>query len=341
MHAGLVNRAARGISAGLVPGGAILSFHSVTTPALPAAGAAHVPLEAFEALIRRLRILGELVPLSEFVRRRAQGRDTSGLIAITLDDAYAALAGGFRAFVAKEAVPIAVFAIGRAARNGDAFWWDRIDDAYPRVAADGWRAFEAACGLPDSYRRGQPRELGPLRPLRQWLLAAHAGRWPDHLEPALEALEREAGHRTVHRSMTFDELAALAELPGVEIGVHTDSHPVLPLLPDADLEGEITAGYRALQARFRAVLPVLAIPFGLYDERVLRAARAAGMLTSLTLAGDMSDPRGSSWALPRFCVTRHDSWSKLALRLTGIPRAIRAMSGARTAAYPDLPSPTS
>jgi peptidoglycan/xylan/chitin deacetylase (PgdA/CDA1 family) len=341
MHTGFLSRDARRLSARLIRGGAILSFHSITTPSLPASGAAHVSLDAFKTMIRRLRLLGELVTLGEFVDRRTRGRDNSGLIAITLDDAYAALAAEFREFVAREAVPLSVFAISRAAQQGDTFWWDRIDDAYPRVSAEAWAGFEAACGMPESYRCGQPREYGPLRPIRQWLLAAYAGRWPEHLEPALRALECEAGGRTVHRSMTFDELAALAELPGVEIGVHTASHPVLPLLSDADLEHEIVSCYRALQERLRGVLPVLAIPYGLFDERVLSAARAAGMVASLTLAGDTCGPRALPHALPRFCVTRSDAWPKFALRLTGFPRAVRAWSGGACVPYPDLPSATS
>jgi len=100
MFDGVVNAQPRWSSARLVPSGAVLSFHSITTPKLPAVGDAHVSLEAFQAFVSCLRRMGELVPLSEFSRRRAAGRSTSGLIAITLDDAYAALAGEFEEIVA-------------------------------------------------------------------------------------------------------------------------------------------------------------------------------------------------------------------------------------------------
>ena len=49
--------------------GAILCFHSITTPALAAEGSAHVPADAFKSFVRIARRLGELVPLSELVRR--------------------------------------------------------------------------------------------------------------------------------------------------------------------------------------------------------------------------------------------------------------------------------
>lgn len=324
-----------------IPDGAILSFHSLTTPSLPAAGPAHVSLDGFKHLIRCLQAFGQLVPLSEFVRRRAQDRDTSGLIAITLDDAYAALAGEFQHFIAREEIPITVFVITDAAEHGDRFWWDRIDDVHPRVAPDRWRAFETMCGLPDTYRCGQPPMYGPLRPLRQWLLASHAGRWPSHLEPALRALEDEVGYQTVHRSMNVDELEALAALPSVEFGVHTLSHPVLPLLSDVHLEHEIAASHASLRARFPRVLPILAVPFGLYDQRTLDAAQRAGMTRSLTLSGDVHGVEPARHALSRFCVTVADTWPALALRLSGLRRFVRSCSGVRPPVYPELPSPTS
>jgi peptidoglycan/xylan/chitin deacetylase (PgdA/CDA1 family) len=324
-----------------IPGGAILSFHSITTPGSPAAAVEHVSLDAFKSFIRCLRAVSELVPLSEFVRRSLQGRDTSGLIAVTLDDAYAALAGEFSHFVTSEGIPIAIFVISRAAERGQTFWWDRIDDLHPCVQPDRWRAFEAACGLPEIYRRGQPREFGPLRPLRQWVLAKHAGRWPAHLEPHLRGLEREVDHRTHQRAMTFDDLTTLTKLPGVEIGVHTMSHPVLPLLPDSDLRQEIAGSHDALRDRFSSVLPVVAIPFGLYDARTLRAARDAGMTASLTLAGDTRGHDPAQYVLSRFCVTRGDTCTKLALRLSGLRQAMRPWSRLAPAPYPALPSATS
>ena len=321
--------------------GAIVCFHSVTTAALPSAGSAHVSVDAFKWFVRTARGLGEIVPLSELVRRHTQGRSTAGLIAVTFDDAYAAILTELKDFISAQALPIAVFAVTGAAARGGRFWWDRIEDVFPHVTPERWLEFEAACGVSDAYRQGQPTEHGPLRPLRQWLLAADAGRWSHDLEPALHALERETGYETVHRSMTFDELATLASLPEVEIGVHTVSHPVLPLLADAELGREIELAHDALRARFATVLPMLAIPFGLFDRRTLRVARAAGMVASLTLAGTRHEAGVDAAALPRICVTKDDGAVRLGLRLLGLPDLVRSWSGRAHVAYPELPSPTS
>jgi peptidoglycan/xylan/chitin deacetylase (PgdA/CDA1 family) len=320
-------------------GGAVLCFHSVTTPELSAEGSAHVPVDTFKSFIRIGRRLGEFVPLAELVRRHAEGRSTAGLLAVTFDDAYAAVLTELADFISAQSLPITVFVTTEAAATGARFWWDRIDDLYTRLSPARWRAFEDACGLPEEYRQGQPRMYGPLRPFRQWMLASFAGRWPDRLEAVLRQLEQELGYRPVHRSMTYDELAVLQRLPGVDIGVHTVTHPVLPLLPDADLQQEIETAHAALRERFCNVVPMLAVPFGLYDQRLLRRARSSGLAASLTLAGTMG-PSPHDGAIPRLCLTTNDSAIRFGIRLSGLADLVRSWSRPRLVTYPDLPSPT-
>jgi peptidoglycan/xylan/chitin deacetylase (PgdA/CDA1 family) len=318
--------------------GAILCFHSLTTPELPADGDAHVPLRFFKRAVRVARHLGEIVPLDTLVGRCRTGASTSGLIALTFDDAYAALGGDFADFVSKEQVPITVFVTTDAAAHGRTFWWDRIDDSYSRVSPEAWEAFERDCGLPDAYRRQQPAEFGPLRPLRQWILARYAGRWPRELESALGRLETAAGSTTRHRAMTLDEIAALARIPNVDLGVHTVSHPVLPLLGDDELRREIVLCYSELRQSFACALPILAIPFALYDRRTIEIAREAGMTASLSLSGTVLCDGAEAAALPRICLTRQDSLPRLAFRMAGLRDALFTWKVRRLPAFPDLPS---
>jgi len=318
----------------------VLCFHSITTRDDPADGTAHISLDEFRSCIRAARQWGEFVPLSELINRHRIGRPTSGLIAVTFDDAYAALDAQFLDVVGREAVPIAVFVVIDAAETGAAYWWDRVDDLFARVTPARWRAFEAACDVPQAYRDGQPRAFGPLRPFRQWILAAFAGRWPARFEPELRRLESETGYITRHRAMTFEELRTFAGMPGVEIGVHTVSHPVLPLLSEPEIHREISGGYAALRQHLDAVLPVLAVPYGLYDERTLRLAASAGMIASLTLSGETVGASRPRDAVPRICITRTDSRARLGIRLLGVPRMVRACCRRPLSPYPALPSAT-
>jgi peptidoglycan/xylan/chitin deacetylase (PgdA/CDA1 family) len=318
--------------------GTILGWHSITTPEWPARGEAHLPLQFFRRAVHLARRMGEIVALDELLNRHAEGRSTNGLVALTFDDAYAALGGEFAAFIERESVPISVFVVSGAAADGAAFWWDRVDDAFPRVSRSRWRAFEDACGLPPAYRERQPREYGPLRPLRQWILKEHAGRWPRALEPALERLEADAGEATRQRPMTFEELADLAKLESVQFGVHTASHAVLPLLPDEEVRREITECYRELRSRFDHVVPVLAFPFALFDQRSVDIARSAGMTAGLTLTGSNITPGADIAAMPRVCLTTRDSLPRLALKFLGVQDTVKAWAGAAPPKYPDLPS---
>lgn len=304
----------------LRPAGAILCFHGIASPATPGEGEVHLSDASFRAFVDAARRMGTIVPLRELVQRHLAGRGTAGLVALTADDAYASLLGETAAFIERESIPFTVFAVTEAAatRGGQVYWWDRVDDLFARTEPDRWRAFEDACGLGAEYRRGQPAKYGPLRPFRQWMLATHLGRWPRELEPELESLERSAGVRTAQRSMTFAELERFAAIPTVDLGVHTVTHPVLPLLADAELDREIGACYHALRERFSNTVPVLALPFGLFDRRTLVAGRRAGMLASLTLAGTTLRRYAGRDDLPRFCICRQDSPRKLRVRLTGL-----------------------
>src|SRR5581483_2297371 len=308
--------------------GAILCYHGVTAASWPSESTANVPASELESAIQLVQRLGEIVPLTELVDRHRAGRSTSRLVALTFDDAYVTLPLLFRS-----TVPITVFVTTDATDTGARFWWDRIDDLFVRVPAARWRAFEDTIGLPAAFRAGQPPELGPLRPLRQWILAEHRGRWPDHLEAPLAALEREHGHTTVQRAMTWEEMARFARADAVDVGVHTISHPVLPLLDASAFEHEVAGAFQRLRERIPKAVPILAIPFGLYDAETEARARRAGMRTSLTLANRSLRGVRPDAALPRLSMGRGLRRWQLALRLA-VPRSPPRR-------YPALPSATS
>jgi peptidoglycan/xylan/chitin deacetylase (PgdA/CDA1 family) len=323
----------------LASGGSVLCLHSVTRLDSPAEAVIHVPAALLDSVVATAQLVGQIVPLRELVQRQEGGRPTAGLLALTFDDAYAALCDpAFDTFVRRQ-VPFTVFAVGEALRGGDRFWWDRVEYLCATVSSTRWRAFEEQCGVPAAYRGLLAQRFGPLRALRQFVLAQHRGRWQGELEEALLALEEEVGSRTAQRSSTFEELERLAALPWVTVGVHTLSHPVLPLLSDEELLREVGECYSVLRERFAATEPILAIPYGLFDRRTLDLAQAAGMIASATLAGRPLGARDGC-GLPRFCVVRSEASWKLFLRITGVQQWISGRRQASAAEFPDLPSPT-
>ena len=320
--------------------GSIVCLHGVTGPGVPSASSVHVSLNTLRWAVAAARQQGHIVPLAELASRHRSGQSTAGLVAFTFDDAYASLLTLAGEFLRRENVPVTVFVASDAARTGARFWWDRVEDAYATATVEQRARFERACGLPEAYVAGQPAEFGPFRPVRQWILREHRGRWPVQLEEALGSLESDVGSPTAQRSMTYEEIRQLQGLAEVDVGVHTVSHPVLPLLSAEETASEVVACHRELQEKLARVVPILAIPYGLYDARVSEIARESGMRVSLTLGETTLRNVAQADDLPRFCIMREEPRWKFHLRILGVGDRLRR-GGKGVGAYPLLPSPTS
>jgi peptidoglycan/xylan/chitin deacetylase (PgdA/CDA1 family) len=321
----------------LAAGAAVLVYHGVLpTERRDSPGSMHVPVDRLMATIRALQRVAQVVPLREIIARHNQHQSTKGLVAITFDDAYHSVHTEALPFLLAEHIPSTLFVVTDRARTGKAYWWDRVDALYEKVTAERWRVFEDELGLPQSFRTG-PVDMGPLRPLRQWILAEHRGVLPLELERALDLFERETGHQTTQRPLTFAQLDAIARNPLVDVGAHTLSHPVLPLLSDQELRREIGESIAELRTRYPSAVLALAPPFGLYDERTIRIAREEGVRACLTLEGTQVDDRSSTALIPRFGMTaRHQPW-KAVLYAFGCWYRVRPRRGA-SHEYPALPS---
>jgi peptidoglycan/xylan/chitin deacetylase (PgdA/CDA1 family) len=321
-------------------GGAILCLHAVKTPEWPTESASSVTLEQLDAMVKVLSSIADIVSIRELVARQADQRSTRRLAAITFDDAYASLAVAVHEVFRPRSTPISVFVISNAAHSGARFWWDRVEDAAPHLTPGRLRQLESAIGIPEQFRTGQPSTYGPLRPLRQWIMYRYRGAWPSELESALDELEKDAGICSRQRSMTYPEMRALAGDDGcVEFGVHTASHRVLPLLSREEALLEIEGCHRALMTELPAVAPILAIPFGLFDQRTATIARDAGMVASLSLAGTpVPNNSRTLEILPRLSVSARTQLWRLQLQVLGVEQRARTWMGRQFSAYPELPS---
>jgi peptidoglycan/xylan/chitin deacetylase (PgdA/CDA1 family) len=115
-----------------------------------------------------------------------------------------------------------------------------------------------------------------------------------------------------------DEARALHRA-GMELGSHTLSHRDLRRLDDAELGDELRESKRAVEALTGEPCRTLAYPYGLYDERVVRAAGDAGYeLAFAWLPGPWRPLEAPRLPAP----PRHGS-QRLALKLMGIRRAGR------------------
>jgi peptidoglycan/xylan/chitin deacetylase (PgdA/CDA1 family) len=111
-------------------------------------------------------------------------------------------------------------------------------------------------------------------------------------------------------TMTWDELRAHAD-QGVGIGSHGASHAHLRQLSDDELLHELSESKQQIEDEFGRPCVELAYPYGEHDERVRRAARAAGYDRAYGLWERGEDP----YALPRLDLYRRHSPVRALLRL--------------------------
>jgi peptidoglycan/xylan/chitin deacetylase (PgdA/CDA1 family) len=106
---------------------------------------------------------------------------------------------------------------------------------------------------------------------------------------------------------------------GMELGSHSLSHPDLRQLDDRELRRELEESKSALEALASRPCRTLAYPYGLYDDRVVAAARTAGYeLAFGWLPGPWRPLEAPRLPAP----PRHGS-RRLALKLAGFRRPRR------------------
>jgi peptidoglycan/xylan/chitin deacetylase (PgdA/CDA1 family) len=147
------------------------------------------------------------------------------------------------------------------------------------------------------------------------LLTAFAGNW----RTILTADDDSAGDSL---PQIADELllAEVAKQPGVTIGSHTWMHPNLAVLPDHELQAELSQSLEWLRARFPSSRSFVSYPYGLSSANVEAAARAAGYEAGFLAGGGWlpRDPTVNQFRLPRYNVPAGLSANGFRLRLSGL-----------------------
>jgi peptidoglycan/xylan/chitin deacetylase (PgdA/CDA1 family) len=103
--------------------------------------------------------------------------------------------------------------------------------------------------------------------------------------------------------MTWEDLRRL-EAAGHEVASHTVFHPFLTRIADeAELERELVGSKRTLDEGLARPTASLAYPFGLADERVIAAARAAGYTSARGLEHTSTHTEAARFDLGGYIVT--------------------------------------
>ena len=293
----IVRRAMRPLVRALFPGAVVLGYHRVADTAWDPLGLA-IGRERFSAQLAVLRELREIVSLDELSTRHAAGERLDRYAVLTFDDGYRDFADTVVPMAARLGAPVTVF-VASGFTGGD-FWWDEL------VALLG----PGTQGTPELQLRingGDPLRLTGLEQPQARIAAACdiggrlVGRSPEQVEAVLSQLRAWAGDAPAPsgRPMTRDELAAVARVPGVEIGAHTVSHSCLAGLPPESQRDEIGASKAALESICDTEIRVFSYPHGSLSARTPALVKSLGFSCACMSHDGMLTARGDPYRIPR------------------------------------------
>lgn len=286
---------AHGLRLSARPLGVAVVYHRVdrvpTDPAthlVPALSTVHLRTQ-----INLLKACFELVTASQLAARvRCRRRGERIPLAITFDDDLECHARLSAPLLLRAGAAATFFLSGAAISGQRAYWWDHLQAVVDSgTAASALRRpgipSSLACAWserPESIHEVAEavRVLDPATRAAVTRLLADAGRAPKR--PA-EALPVEG-------------IRALSSA-GFEIGFHTAHHDSLPPLDDDRLMQALTEGREQLAQAAEQPLVTIAYPHGRADERVARAARAAGYSAGFTTRAAAIEPGQDEMLLGR------------------------------------------
>lgn len=86
----------------------------------------------------------------------------------------------------------------------------------------------------------------------------------------------------VGRRLSMEDMVSLYPNAGMEVAVHSYTHPYLDLLPPALCAEEIRKDRAELEANFHTLIRGMAYPMGTYSEKTVQAAKMLGIAYART-----------------------------------------------------------
>lgn len=269
---------------------------------------------------------GALGPLHE--RWAARSEFERPPLAVTFDDGQVDNFRWARPVLNAAGIQATFFAVSSAAADGNLLWHDRAAYAIANAFRDQPNALRA-----HARRLAALEEPWSVDSVVYTLVESLKRVSADERERWIASLAMAVAKVTVPSwdgMMTFEQLRELVR-DGHELGSHSHSHPILPLLPDDQLRNELEQSRAVLSGAIGQPVTSLCYPNGDSDERVAKAARAAGYRRAVTTAWGWN-PRGADPLQLKRCdiqsATIRDrrgslSPARLAWRISGLQPGLR------------------
>jgi peptidoglycan/xylan/chitin deacetylase (PgdA/CDA1 family) len=244
----------------------ILMYHRVAAVSADPWGLAVHP-DRFEAHLAVLARHRTPMRMSELVRALNAGTLPHDAVAVTFDDGYVDNLHHAKPRLAAAGIPATVFLMAGAIGQRTEFWWDEVARGIlgrPGSGSD-WRAWQS------------PPSDAEAEYLRVWRELRDAT--PPERDARMRRF-REAVNDSPPRAgdlpMNTAEVAELCADGLVEIGGHTVTHPVLPLLDPVERRREIRAGKESCERLAGTAIEGFAYPHGAMDADTRAAVAECG-----------------------------------------------------------------
>lgn len=269
------------------------------------------------------------VTLQQVAADLLAGKVSNRTVVITFDDGYADNLYHARPLLEQNEIPAMVFVTTGQVDLQREFWWDELDrlllqpgtlPTTMRLSVNGsgseWDLGEASEYTRADFLRYRDwhieREEDPTirHRLFRWLFD-RLGTLPEGergkiLDDLLVLTGAESSARHTHRTLANDELIDLAKGGLVEVGAHTQTHPLLAAQPVEEQRNEIQQSKERLEAILRHPVTSFAFPHGSYTPETVSVLRATGFTCACTSNPDAVWKGADPLQLPRVGVRNWD-----------------------------------
>jgi peptidoglycan/xylan/chitin deacetylase (PgdA/CDA1 family) len=271
----------------------IATFHRVLPPdqlaEYPMPGIAVTP-EELDWLLGLFNKHYTAGTVSEMATRFALGdRPAKPLLAITFDDGQRDNHRHAREVLESHAVHASFFVVTDATEHDLTLWHDRTAYALHALLRSGrGRALSLLASV--GVDPAAPDPVHALVARAKTMSQAEREQFVAELEASAGGPQRPAWDGM----MSWSELQELHQ-DGHEIGSHSVSHPILPLVSDAQLEDEIAGSRTRLRERLGFEIESFCYPNGDCNERVAAAVKRAGYRHAVTTHYGLNDQETSHY----------------------------------------------
>lgn len=317
------DRWGRGLGQGA---GVILTLHHVRPPSgkgFRPNGILEITPDFLDRTLTLIRAEGyDLVSLDEALARLSAPRKGRFFVALTFDDGYRDNVEHAWPMLAKHGAPWTLFVTPGFADRTARLWWLELEEAIRALP-------ETDVALPDgrfSVRSGSDAEKQKAFDKLYWRLRKQ----PEAiLLTRISELAGRAGIDPValveRECLPWETLRALSGAPGVAIGAHTVTHPMLAKHDEAFARREIVESKARLEAELGMPIRHFAYPVGdptSAGPRDYALAREAGFASAVTTRPGhlFAEHAEHLHALPRVSLNGlHQSDAALRALLSGLP----------------------